>query len=159
MRSGYDVAIVARNAEKLQKTQDQYAAQGKKVIGFPFDLSDSAAIPGLINKVWETMGGIDACLYNSSRSAPYTATTEEFVATVNLNITSLHIAFGALLPLWRLRGTGGSFMMSGGGFAENGAYSVPYGMQLGAATKSYMKNFAQVSIFLKSIYILQLTFT
>ncbi len=143
LSSGYDVAIVARDGAKLQKAQDNYAKKGQKVVSFPYDLSDFAGLPALINRVWETMGGIDVCHYNPTVTVGYTSTAEEFVKAVNINVTSVHTSFGALLPLWRARSTGGTFMLSGGSLGDNGANSVGYGLQFGAAAKAYFQNFAE----------------
>jgi len=143
LKSGYDVAIVARDGAKLQRVQDSYAEKGKKVIGFPFDLSDSVGVIGLVNRVWEIMGGIDACLYNPTVTVAYTSTPEEFSKAANINITSVHTSFSALLPLWRGRGTGGIFMLSGGGLGDDGAKGAAYGLQFGAAAKAYFRNFAE----------------
>jgi len=143
LRSGFDVAIVARDGAKLQRTHDSYAEKGKKVIGFPFDLSDSVGVIGLVNQVWETMGGIDVCLYNPTVSVAYTSTPEEFSTAANINITSVHTSFSALLPLWRARGTGGTFMLSGGALGDDGSKGAAYGLQFGAAAKAYFRNFAE----------------
>ena len=47
-----------------------------------------------------------------------------------------------LLLLWCWLGKG-TFLLSEGGLADNGAWSVGFGFQFGAAQKSYNKNFAQ----------------
>ena len=44
-----------------------------------------------------------------------------------------------MLAEWTSSNGGGVFLMSGGGFANNGAYSVPFGAQFGATQKAFMK--------------------
>ena len=43
----------------------------------------------------------------------------EFVEGTNVNIASMHVVFGALLPHWKAAGRG-TFLLSGGGLADNG---------------------------------------
>ncbi len=66
---------------------------------------------------------------------PANPTVEETIANVNINITSVHVAFNTLLPLWRAAGKG-TFLLTGGGLGINGAWSVGYGLQFGAAAKA-----------------------
>ena len=54
-------------------------------------------------------------------------------------MTPLWSSFGAVLAEWTSSNGGGVFLMSGGGFANNGAYSVPFGAQFGATQKAFMK--------------------
>merc|ERR1711998_360043 len=41
---------------------------------------------------------------------------------------------------------GGCFLLSGGGYSDNGAYSVGGGHQFGSPVKAYFKNFAEAAL-------------
>ncbi len=143
----YSVALVARNESRLREAEAKY---GSSVTGFPFDLSQSDKVPELLNDIASKLGPIDVLLYNSTTLGggdPYIKSPAEIAAGINVNIVSLHTAFATLLPLWKERGSG-TLVLTGGGFAENGAWSIGVGMQFGAPTKAYFKNFAQVIFFI-----------
>ena len=61
------------------------------------------------------------------------------MAGSKVNMSTLWSSFGAMLAEWTSSNGGGVFLMSGGGFANNGAYSVPFGAQFGATQKAFMK--------------------
>ena len=77
-------------------------------------------------------------VYNATvpRMDPASPLTD-VTAAVHINITSLHAAFYALLPGWRAGGRG-TLLLTGGGLAGNGAWSVGMGMQFGAPVKAYV---------------------
>ena len=50
--------------------------------------------------------------------------------------------YNTLYPTYKARGSG-AFLLTGGGFAYNGAWSVGLNFQFGAAAKAYYRNFAQ----------------
>jgi len=139
---GYKVAVTARNAERLQSACDKWAAQGVVVKAYPVDLSKPEQVPALLGQVAADLGPIDVVIYNAATSAAYDATPEQIVAATNVNIVSMHQAYNTLLPLYKARGSG-AFLLTGGGFAYNGAWSVGLGFQMGAAAKAYYINFAQ----------------
>jgi 3-oxoacyl-[acyl-carrier protein] reductase len=147
--TGYSVAIVARNEARLRESAAKY---GPGVEAFPFDLSESAEIPGLLERITAQLGPIDLVLYNATIALPsYTQPVVAVQKAIAVNITSVHVTFGWLLPHFQARGSG-TFLLSGGGFAENGAWSVGVGFQFGAPSKAYYKNFAQVVLMCLAIF-------
>ena len=70
-------------------------------------------------------------------SLAVTVSVNELQAATNINIHSLHAAFHAVLPAWRAAKRG-CFLTTGGGLANNGAYSVGLGFQFGSAAKAYV---------------------
>lgn len=140
--NGWDVALVARRLEVLEAKAAEWAGRAL-VKAFAGDLSQPETIAPLINRIHAELGSIDLIIYNATTiGLPYDAPIEKLISNVHINITSLHVAFNAALPLFKAAGKG-AFFTSGGGFGVNGAWGVPYGAQFGAAAKAYFRNFAQ----------------
>jgi len=140
--NGWSVALVARRLEVLEAKAAEWAGKAN-VKAFVGDLSKPDTIPDLINRIYSEMGSIDVVLYNATSIAvAYDAPLEQLISNTHINVTSLHAAFNAALPVFRAAGKG-AFFTSGGGFGTNGAWAVPYGAQFGAAAKAYFRNFAQ----------------
>lgn len=140
----FKVALIARSGERIHKEAEEWKAKGKDVKAFPGDLSKPETIPALIDDIESTFGKINVAIYNATvLGLPYSASVAEISHGININIVSFHVAFNHLAAKWQQRNSGGKFISTGGAFGENGAWSVPYGAQFGAATKAYLKNFAQ----------------
>jgi len=62
---GFQLALVARSAERLQKAQAAFNARGIKAAAFPTDLSDPNAAKGLVQRVKDQLGPIAAIHWNA----------------------------------------------------------------------------------------------
>ena len=62
---GFQVALVARSADKLEKARDAFQARGIKAAAFPADLSDPNAAKGLVKRVTDQLGPITAIHWNA----------------------------------------------------------------------------------------------
>ena len=144
--AGMKVAIVSRTQSKLDATATKYNTKlGEGTVkGFSFDLSNVAGVKDLMATIATDMGApIKVIYYNAAQfSLPYDAPAEEVIAANNVNFGTLWCTFGTMLEQWTAS-SGGVFLMSGGGFAQNGAYSVGFGAQFGSTQKAFMKNFAE----------------
>lgn len=67
-RAGAHVLLVARRETELQQVADQIIVRGGKADIFPTDLSEIAAIDGLIQKVIDTHGTVDVLVNNAAHS-------------------------------------------------------------------------------------------
>ena len=107
-------------------------------------MTNTAGVTDLFARVAAGLGGdIRVIWYNAvCFSLPYEAPADQIAAGCALNFGTLWASFGAVVGSW-VDGDGGVFMMSGGGFANNGAYSVNFGAQFGSTQKAFMKNFAE----------------
>jgi 3-oxoacyl-[acyl-carrier protein] reductase len=143
VRSGYQVAIVARTQAKLDSVAADYQSKGDRVFAFVADLSKPEEVVQVIQRIVSELGHIHVGIYNATQGiVPYDAAPEQFESAANVNITSMHSAFGALLPAWR-EAHSGRFLLTGGVFGNNGAWSVGFNFQFGAAAKAYFRNFAE----------------
>jgi short-subunit dehydrogenase len=62
-RQGYDVVLVARQPEPLERLTRDLASRGRAIHAISADLSDSAAIPALAEQVRARVGHLDALYY------------------------------------------------------------------------------------------------
>eukprot|EP01038_Epipyxis_sp_PR26KG_P011066 gene11066-14853_t len=142
-QAGFAVAILARNQERLNSTAQKYQEKGFSVEGFACDLSIPESLPAVLNVVESKFGFIDVAIYNATSAIlGFEESPEVYIKHCSINTVSIHVAFATLLPSWKAAGKG-VFLMTGGGLANNGAWSVGMNMQFGAPTKSYMRNLAQ----------------
>jgi len=138
----FKTAIVARTQSSLDAAAEKWVAKGATVKGYAADLSKSAEMPALVERITAELGPIDVVVYNATVSVPYTASPDEIAWASNININSMHVVYNTVLPSYKARGSG-AFLLTGGGFAYNGAWSVGLNFQFGAAAKAYYRNFAQ----------------
>lgn len=64
-KEGYEVALVARNAEKLEAGADLLAKKGVRARGFAADLSDADAVRDVVGKARAALGPIAAIHWNA----------------------------------------------------------------------------------------------
>jgi short-subunit dehydrogenase len=64
---GFDVALIARSAERLGELTGKLAADGVTAAGFPADVTDRPALTSALDTAAARFGGIDVLQY----SAPY----------------------------------------------------------------------------------------
>src|SRR5688572_18270570 len=64
-KAGFSVALVARNAERLEAGVKALAAKDIQAAAFPADLSDPAAIPKLVASVRAKLGPVTVLHWNA----------------------------------------------------------------------------------------------
>lgn len=58
-RQGYDVALLSRDAERLQRTADALAFYGVRALPLPTDVADAAQVEAAAERVEAELGAID----------------------------------------------------------------------------------------------------
>ena len=104
-REGFNVALVARNAEKLEAATKSISDS----FAFPCDVTDSAALTACIAAVESRLGPVDALLYNAGNGVfrPYDAVTaEDMENSLKINVTGLLVACQVCCPKMEARGGG-----------------------------------------------------
>jgi NAD(P)-dependent dehydrogenase (short-subunit alcohol dehydrogenase family) len=66
---GVDIAVLGRTAEKLETTCALVRARGAKAEPFVVDVTDLAAVPGVVTQVVDTFGGVDILVNNAYTGA------------------------------------------------------------------------------------------
>lgn len=98
---GFQVALVARNADRVREGASALQQRGVHAQGFPCDLSDPSALPLLVRQVREALGALHVLHWNAYSHAAgdlLTATPAELHETFNLSVVSLTAAVQACLP-------------------------------------------------------------
>lgn len=134
---GYQVALVARDAEALARFQGEIPGSA----AFPADVTDAQAVERLFKDIRQQLGPVSVVLYNAGGGAfksAEEASPEEFEAAWRVNALGLFLTAGAALPQMREAG-GGSLIVTGAGAALRGrARTAPF-----AAAKAAQRSLAQ----------------
>jgi NAD(P)-dependent dehydrogenase (short-subunit alcohol dehydrogenase family) len=93
-RQGFDVAMIARNEQKLAGFADQLAAEGIKAAGFPADVADASALGAAMDRVVEHFGGVDVLEFGVSPGAPFVGVQDVTVENLRPQIELL--CYGAV---------------------------------------------------------------
>jgi NADP-dependent 3-hydroxy acid dehydrogenase YdfG len=117
---GFQVALVARDAKKLEEAAKSLSSSGSVVRAFPCDLADSAAIAPLIAKIRGSLGSIAVLHWNAYASLAGDLTRAdlgELRTTLEVGVISLVAAIQQVLPdLRELKGSA-AVLVTGGGYA------------------------------------------
>ncbi len=143
---GYKIAILARNKDRLDEVANKEKEAGHDVTGYSINLAQPEGLGAVYDQIIADFGGnITGVIYNATSfgQGSYEASVEQITAIANVNVVSLHVTFNHFLAHWKKNGSAGRFVMTGGGFSRNGAWSIGIGAQAGAAAKAYFKNFAE----------------
>ena len=63
--AGADVALAARTAANLEDAAEEVRQHGHKVVTFPTDVSDPAAVDAMVAAATDELGGIDILVNNA----------------------------------------------------------------------------------------------
>lgn len=116
-REGFNVALVARNADRLAKGVQALTAKGVRAQAFPADLGDASAVRAVIENVRAAFGPITAIHWNAYSGAAgdlLSASPDDIHAALDIATVSLTIAVQATLA--DLRAEKGAILVTNGGF-------------------------------------------
>lgn len=89
---GFQVALVARNAERIEKARGAFQARGITAAAFTADLSDPEAAKGLVKRVKGELGPVTAIQWNAYSNAAGDALAADAAAlrtVFDVSVTSL----------------------------------------------------------------------
>ncbi|GBR71452.1 SDR family NAD(P)-dependent oxidoreductase [Gluconobacter kanchanaburiensis] len=140
-QSGYRLALVARNSEKLDKAVEQFTAEGIEAHAYSANLADPEAVTRSIVRVEVDLGAISTLHWNAFTYATCNlleATTVELQSL--LDITLHGLLAGVRAALSGLCVQKGEVLVTGGGFGffddEVDAFVARIGAMGGAAAKA-----------------------
>lgn len=116
-QAGFRVALVARNARRLDKGVEALSEKGIEARAFPADLADEDAAREVVKKVRERLGPVDAIAwvaYANTAGDVIAAPPSELRGALELATTSLVAAVQEALP--DLRARKGAVLVTNGGF-------------------------------------------
>ena len=118
-KEGYPLALVARDAAKLDAAVAAFRAGGVEARGFVADAGNAAALTAALAAARDALGDAEVLVYNAAlwRPGPVLATTvESFDADFKVCVTGALVAARALAPAMIAAGRG-SLLFTGGGLA------------------------------------------
>jgi NADP-dependent 3-hydroxy acid dehydrogenase YdfG len=117
-REGFEVAIVARNAERLTAAVAAMKDDGVTAHAFPADLGDTEAVRGVVRSVRAKLGPIAVLHWNAYTGGAgdlTTAPASELRTVLDVSVHGLLAAVQEALS--DLKENKGSVLVTGGGFA------------------------------------------
>lgn len=116
-KEGFSVALVARNAERLQAGVKSLRAKGIQASAFPADLADPAAVQSVVAAVRQKLGPITVLHWNAYGSGGKDLLKTDagsLRALFDLPIVSLIVALQACLPDFRQQKDSALLVTNGG---------------------------------------------
>jgi short-subunit dehydrogenase len=114
---GFQVAMVARNADKLETARSALESRGVQAASFPTDLSDPNAAKGLVRRVTEKLGSVTVIHWNAYAGVAGDVLTADAVAlrtVFDVAVTSLVATVQEALA--DLKAAKGALLVTNGGF-------------------------------------------
>lgn len=112
---GVRLALVARNAEKLNAVADAVRPLRAEAEAFPCDVTDEAAVAAMAAAVQQRFGVPDVLVVNAGAFRPgsiFAMTAADFRAQLDANLTSAFLTTQAFLGAMVERGSGHVFYMA-----------------------------------------------
>jgi len=113
---GFQVALVARTADKLEKAREALQARGVNAAAFPADLSDPDAAKGLVKRVTAQLGPVTAIHWNAYSNIAGDVLTADAAAlrtVFDVAVTSLVLVVQEALA--DLKSAKGAVLVTNGG--------------------------------------------
>ncbi len=118
-RQGFRVALVARNAAKLQSLQQELTEQGFEAHSYPADAADSSSLTSTLERISTELSAPDVLVYNANSSGATGAAAldpQTFEQDFRVNVSGALTASKAVLPGMIAAGRG-TILFTGGGLA------------------------------------------
>jgi NAD(P)-dependent dehydrogenase (short-subunit alcohol dehydrogenase family) len=118
-REGYDLALIARDAQALQRLEAAIAAPGSDVRGYALDLSDLDALKATFARITAEQGPAEVLVYNGGawhESAAMRLDPRLFNRDLALCVTGALACAQAVHPAMKAAGRG-TILFTGGGLA------------------------------------------
>jgi NAD(P)-dependent dehydrogenase (short-subunit alcohol dehydrogenase family) len=131
---GFQVALVARNAERLDAGVKALVAKGVKAAGFTSDLGDPSAAPALLERVRASLGPVSVIQWSAYSGAAgdlLTADAAAIRSSFDVAITGLLAVVQAALPDLK-KGDKPAVLVTNGGFGRIDPAVDAMGVQYGA---------------------------
>jgi NAD(P)-dependent dehydrogenase (short-subunit alcohol dehydrogenase family) len=142
---GFDVALIARSAERLDELTGKLAAEGITAAGFPADVTDRPALAAALDNAAGRFGRIDVLHYSSPgagstetlrSTGPLDVTVDNLVPQLECTCYGAVTATRAVLPAMLAAGAGTLLYTTGGSSVTPAPVFVSAGMA-GAALRKW----------------------
>lgn len=113
---GFQVALVARSVDKIEKAREAFQARGMSAASFPTDLSDPNAAKDLVKRVAGRLGPVTAIHWNAYAQTAGDVLAADAAAlhtTLDVSVTSLVLVIQEALA--DLKAANGAVLVTNGG--------------------------------------------
>ena len=129
--AGADIAVAARNDEKIAEALPQIEALGTRAVGITADVTQESDIRTMVAETLDAFGRVDILVNNAGtvvRKDPQDITAEEWDWVMDVNLRGAFLASKEVYPHMKSRGGGkiiniGSMFSLFGGGGSGAAYS------------------------------------
>lgn len=118
-REEFTIAMIARNAAKLQAFKATLQAEGYEAYDFVADAGDEASLQSAFTSIQTQLGNPEVLVYNAAtpKTEPILNETMETLAIdFKINVAGALTAAKAVLPAMQAKGQG-TILFTGGGFS------------------------------------------
>ena len=131
-QAGASICCAARTMTEIEAVADEInATDGGRAIAVPTDVTDLASVAAMFERVQTELGGLDILVINagagSDKRTVEEGNPEDWVATINVNLTGAYYCARAAIPYLKQRGTGKIITIGSGlghrGTAERSSYA------------------------------------
>lgn len=115
-KNGYQVALLARNADRLADYESQLVQKRYTAKGFEADTRSEADLQMVMGQIHEMFGSIDTVVYNAVAATPgrpTTLTSADVIRDFEVNVLGALMSARFAAPYM----DGGSILLTGGGLA------------------------------------------
>jgi short-subunit dehydrogenase len=133
-KEGFSVALVARNAERLEAGAKALTAKGIKAVALATDLADMQAVPKLVERARDALGPIAVIHWNAYAGGAadlLTADAASIRAVFDVPVVALALLVQAALPDLR-KAEGAAVLITNGGFGKMSPQMDAVGVQFNA---------------------------
>ena len=121
-KEGARLALAARSDQELAETEAEVTALGAEALAVRTDVTSQIATQRLARRTVEEYGRIDILVNNAGISGPIGAlqenNIEDWVQTINVNLTGTFLVCRAVIPVMLQQGRGRIINLSGAGAAN-----------------------------------------
>ena len=132
---GANLALAARSLDELSETAQAAQSLGASTCVVSVDVTDQAAMAGMVRQVEENLGRIDILVNNAGIVGPIGALEDNdvdaWVRTIQVNLVGTYLCCRAVIPIMAKGGGGRIINLSG-----SGSTSAPYHLSAYGSSKA-----------------------
>ncbi len=134
-RAGADIVVAARRLAPIEEAADEFRSMGRRSLAIPTDVTDSAQVNALIERVIAEFGGVDVLVNNAGGGGGgkqiWEITDEEWRVGIDTNLTGAFYCSRAVMKHMVDRGSGRIVNISSGQGLRGQRGSFMYGTAKG----------------------------
>lgn len=122
-QAGASICCAARTRAEIEAVATQINVGAGRAIAVPTDVTDLASVEAMFERVEADLGGLDILVINagigSDKHTVEEGNPEDWVASINVNLTGAYYCARAAIPYLKRRGTG-KIITIGSGLGHRG---------------------------------------